>query len=141
MPSDRFFTTMNRMHRIVRGITFGKVGWTAANMPVLELTTTGRTSGEPRTVLLTAPITMGESLVVIASKGGHPTHPAWYLNLVRDPNVLVTTQGGTRRMLARVADDAERARLWPKVVAAARNYATYQEKTDRQIPIVVLEPA
>jgi len=109
-------------------------------MPVLELTTIGRTSGEPRTVLLTAPVAMGESLVIVASKGGHPAHPAWYLNLLENPNVTVTTELGTRRMLARVVDDTERAQLWTEVTAAARNYATYQEKTDRQIPIVVLEP-
>ena len=83
---------MNRMHRVVRAFTFGKVGWTAANMPVLELTTIGRTSGEPRTVLLTAPVAMGESHVIVASKGGHPAHPAWYLNLLENPNVTVTTE-------------------------------------------------
>jgi deazaflavin-dependent oxidoreductase (nitroreductase family) len=140
VASDRFFKNMNRMHRVVRAFTFGKVGWTAANMPVLELTTIGRTSGEPRTVLLTAPVAMGESLVIVASKGGHPTHPAWYLNLLENPNVTVTTEVGTRRMRARVVDDTERVQLWTEVTAAARNYATYQEKTDRQIPIVVLEP-
>ena len=141
MPSDRFFKNMNLVHRTMRTLTLGKVGWTAAKMPVLELTTTGRKSGEPRTVFLTAPITDGDSLVIIASKGGHPAHPAWYLNLLADPNVTVTTEDGTRPMLARVADRDERARLWPKVTAAAKNYADYQQKTDREIPVVVLDPA
>lgn len=141
MPSDRFFKNMNLVHRTMRTFTFGKIGWTAGKMPVLELTTTGRKSGEPRTVLLTAPVTIDDSLVIIASKGGHPTHPAWYLNLLDDPNVTVTTESGRRPMLARVAEGDERAELWPKVTAAAKNYADYQEKTDREIPVVVLEPA
>lgn len=141
MPSDRFLKNMNHVHRAIRAVTFGKVGWSAANMPVLELTTTGRRSGESRTVLLTSPVQDGDSLVIIASKGGEATHPAWYLNLVADPNVTVTTEHETKAMLARVADADERARLWPKVVDAASNYADYQKKTDREIPVVVLDPA
>ena len=141
MPSDLFLKNMNRVHRVIRGVSFGKLGWTAANMPVLELTTTGRKSGEARTVLLTSPVQQGDSLVIIASKGGEPTHPAWYLNLVADPNVTVTTEHETKAMLARVADGDERAELWPKVVQAARNYADYQKKTDREIPVVILDPA
>jgi len=141
MPSDLFLKNMNRVHRGIRALTFGKVGWTAANMPVLELTTTGRTSGLARTVLLTSPVQDGDTMVIIASKGGEPTHPAWYLNLVHDPNVTVTTIDGTQPMVARTADGDERADLWPKVVAAARNYADYQRKTDREIPVVILEPA
>ena len=141
MPSDLFLKNMNRVHRLIRTATFGKVGWRAANMPVLELTTTGRKSGESRTVLLTSPVQQGDSLVIIASKGGEPTHPAWYLNLVADPNVSVTTENRTRAMLARVADADERATLWPQVVEAASNYAGYQKKTDREIPVVILDPA
>ena len=141
MPSDLFLKNMNRVHRVIRAASFGKVGWTAANMPVLELTTTGRKSGESRTVLLTSPVQQGDSLVIIASKGGEPTHPAWYLNLLADPNVTVTTENETRSMMARVADADERAELWPQVVSAARNYADYQKKTDREIPVVILDPA
>lgn len=140
MPSDRFLKNMNRVHRGLRALSFGKIGWTAANMPVLELTTTGRTSGRLRTVLLTSPVQDGENLVIVASKGGEPTHPAWYLNLVEDPNVTVTTIDRTRPMLARTAVADERAELWPRIVAAARNYADYQRKTDREIPVVILEP-
>lgn len=141
MPSDLFLKNMNRVHRVIRAASFGKVGWVAANMPVLELTTTGRKSGEARTVLLTSPVQKGESVVIIASKGGEPTHPAWYLNLVADPNVVVKTENETKAMMARVADADERAELWPQVVAAARNYADYQKKTDREIPVVILDPA
>ena len=140
MPSDRFLKNMNRVHRGLRALSFGKIGWTAANMPVLELTTTGRTSGRPRTVLLTSPVQDGDNLVIVASKGGEPTHPAWYLNLVEDPNVIVTTIDRTRPMFARTAVADERAELWPRIVAAARNYADYQRKTDREIPVVILEP-
>ncbi len=140
MRSDHFFKNMNRLHRMVRAITFGKVGWTAANMPVLELTTTGRTSGKPRTVLLTAPVTVDDAFVIVASKGGHPTHPAWYLNLLDDPNVTVTTEDGSRQMVARLIEGDERTQLWPKITRAAENYADYQTKTERQIPIVALDP-
>ena len=140
MRSDHFFKNMNRLNRTVRAITFGKVGWTAANMPVLELTTTGRTSGKPRTVLLTAPVTVDDAFVIVASKGGHPTHPAWYLNLLDDPNVTVTTEDGSRQMVARVIEGDERTHLWPKITRAAENYADYQTKTGRQVPIVALDP-
>ena len=80
-------------------------------------------------------------MIIIASKGGEPTHPAWYLNLVADPNVTVTTRDGVSAMRARIADADERKELWPQVVAAAGAYAGYERKTDREIPVVILEPA
>lgn len=110
-------------------------------MPVLELTTTGRTSGQPRTVMLTSPVSDGGSMVIVASRGGDDTHPAWFLNLQADPHVVVSTKGSPKQpMIARVATADERARLWPKVTAAAKNYADYQSKTIREIPLVLLDP-
>ena len=110
-------------------------------MPVLELTTVGRKSGQPRTVMLTSPLQEGQTIVVVASRGGDDQHPAWFLNLRDHPEVEVVYQGQpARKMVARVADEAERARLWPRVVADHKNYAGYQTKTDRQIPLVLLEP-
>lgn len=141
MPSDLALKTMNAVHRVIRGASFGRLGWTGLNMPVLELTTSGRKSGQPRTVLLTSPVQEGNTYVVVASRGGDDTHPAWFLNLRDNPAVEVTTRDeGRRPMHARVADAQERARLWPLVIKDHQNYAGYQRKTDREIPLVVLEP-
>ena len=140
MPSDRFLRTMNRAHRTIRALTLGRIGWHAAGMPVVELTTTGRVSGRPRTVLLTSPVHDDDRLVLIASRGGDPTHPAWYHNLVADPHVTVTTREEVKTMRARTADADERAALWPQVIATSDRYADYADRTDREIPVVILEP-
>ncbi len=141
MPSDAVLKSMNALHRAVLKLSFGHLGWDAGSMPVLELTTTGRKSGEPRSVMLTSPLQEGSTIVVVASRGGDDTHPAWFLNLRDDPKVQVSYKGGARQpMVAHVADADERARLWPIVTAAHTNYAGYQTKTDREIPLVLLEP-
>ncbi len=141
MPSDAMLKTMNGVHKAVLKLSFGKLGWQGYNMPVLQLTTTGRKSGQPRSVMLTSPLQEGQTIVVVASRGGDDTHPAWFLNLRDHPEVEVVWKGEPpRKMRARVADDDERARLWPRVVADHKNYADYQTKTDRQIPLVLLEP-
>lgn len=141
MPNDLVLKTMNTIHRVVTQLTFGRVGWSIGKMPVIELTTVGRKSGENRTVMLTSPITDGGAMVIVASKGGDDRHPAWFLNLQFNPAVVVAKQGGPKRpMTARVATADERARLWPLVTAAYRGYAGYQTKTAREIPLVLLEP-
>ncbi len=142
MPSDLTLKTMNALHRTITTLTFGKIGWHAASMPVVELTTTGRKSGRPHTVLLTSPVQDGDTWVVVASRGGDDRHPAWFLNLRDDPNVDVRRAGNAHeRMRARVATADERARLWPQVIAKYKGYSGYQRKTDREIPLVLLEPA
>jgi deazaflavin-dependent oxidoreductase (nitroreductase family) len=109
---------------------------------VLELTTRGRKSGRPHSVMLTSPVQQGATLVVVASRGGDDRSPAWLLNLQDDPEVEVAFKGAAKqRMRARIATPAERARLWPPVVADHQNHAAYQAKTSRQIPLVLLEPA
>ena len=111
-------------------------------MPVLELTTTGRKSGEPRSVMLTSPVQEGDTIVVVASRGGDDHHPAWFLNLRDQPRVEVAFKGGARvPYTARAATADERARLWPQVTATYKGYAGYQSKTDREIPLVLLDPA
>lgn len=131
---------MNSIHRIILGISGGRMGWDVGNMPVLELTTTGRKSGKPRSVMLTSPIQEGESIVIVASRGGDDVHPAWYLNLVANPRVQVKFKGGpTLAMTARTATAEERARLWPIVEQRYKGYAGYQQRTDREIPLVFLE--
>jgi deazaflavin-dependent oxidoreductase (nitroreductase family) len=140
MPSDFAMKTMNAIHRGLLKISGGKAGWRVSDMPVLELTTTGRKSGQPRSVMLTSPIQEGTTLVVVASRGGDDNHPAWFLNLRANPQVEVAYQGKPARpMRARVADADERGRLWPLVVADHKNYAGYQTKTKREIPLVLLE--
>jgi len=110
-------------------------------MPVVELTTTGRKSGQPRSVMLTSPVQDGDTWVVVASRGGDDQHPAWYLNLRDHPEVEVSLQGKVKQpMRARIATPEERARLWPQVTTVHKGYAGYQEKTEREIPLVLLEP-
>jgi deazaflavin-dependent oxidoreductase (nitroreductase family) len=131
---------MNTVHRGIVKLTGGKAGWHVSNMPVLQLTTIGRQSGQPRSVMLTSPIQDGSTIVVVASYGGDDRHPAWFLNLRHNPQVEVAFQGKPARpMRARAANAEERARLWPLVVAKHQGYAGYQTKTDREIPLVLLE--
>ena len=139
MPSDRMLKAMNGIHRIILGVTRGKAGWTAGNMPVLELTTIGRKSGEPRSCLLTSPLQENGEIVIVASRGGDDHHPAWYLNLLETPQVQVSYKGAPHKiMTARTANSEERARMWPIVAGAYKGYAGYQEKTSREIPLVIL---
>jgi deazaflavin-dependent nitroreductase family protein len=141
VPHDLALKAMNTVHRLVLKASGGRLGWDAAGMPVLELTTIGRRSGEPRSVMLTSPLQEGESIVVVASRGGDDQHPAWFLNLRDQPQVEVALRGGPRQpMLARVATADERARMWPKIAGKFRNYAGYQKRTDREIPLVLLDP-
>jgi deazaflavin-dependent oxidoreductase (nitroreductase family) len=79
-------------------------------------------------------------VVLVASYGGDDRHPSWYLNLRDNPEVELTLEGQTRTMKARTASPEEKAELWPRVVAAHKGYAQYQTRTDREIPLVILEP-
>ena len=109
-------------------------------MPVVLLETVGRRSGEPRVTPLTAPVVDGDTVVLVASYGGDSRHPAWYLNLMTDPDVAITMNGVRREMRARTASPEEKADLWPRIVRAYRGYAAYQRRTDRDIPVVLLTP-
>ena len=137
---DAGFKAVTRLHRAVFDVSSGRVGGRASGMPVLRLTTTGRRSHEPRDTMLTAPIHDDNRVVLVASFGGADRHPSWYLNLREDPKVTVTMDGRQRSMVARTAGEEERAELWREIVSAHKNYAGYQRKTDREIPVVVLEP-
>ncbi len=114
-------------------------GYSEMSVPSLLLTTTGRKSGEK----FTFPLFYGEtgnSYIIVASKGGAPEHPGWYRNLLAHPEVEV--QVGTKKLKAkaRTATGEERARLWKKGLEFWPPYADYQKKTDREIPVVVLDP-
>ncbi|MEO9223794.1 MAG: nitroreductase family deazaflavin-dependent oxidoreductase [Acidimicrobiales bacterium] len=141
MPSDFALKTMNAVHRVILAGTGGKLGWKAMGMPVVELNTIGRKSGEPRRVMLTSPLQIGDGYVIVASRGGDDHHPAWFHNVQKHPDVTVKIDGKAQPMHARVATSAERAEWWPKLAAAHKNYAGYQRKTEREIPLVLLEPA
>lgn len=91
--------------------------------------------------MLTSPLRDGDAYVVVASRGGDDRHPAWFLNLRDDQNVEVAVEGHPRiAMTARIANPEERARMWPLITSKHANYAGYQEKTEREIPLVLLEP-
>ena len=116
------------------------LGGSQGMLPTLLLTTKGRRSGEPRhSPLIYQPA--GDGFVVIASKGGWPTHPAWYLNLQADPEAEVRAGKRHLRVEARTAKGEERAALWKKMRDAYPPYDNYQTwAKDREIPVVVLEP-
>ncbi len=141
MPTNLQLKALNAFHRSLLRISGGRLGWRAGGMPVVALTTTGRKSGQPRTVMLTSPVQEGAVIVVVASRGGEAHHPAWFLNLLDHPEVEVAFAGKPKQpMRARVADAEERAALWPRVTATYQAYAGYQAKTQREIPLVLMEP-
>jgi deazaflavin-dependent oxidoreductase (nitroreductase family) len=109
-----------------------------AGAPILLLTTKGARSGTARTMPL-AYTKDGDNYVVIASKGGAPTHPAWYHNLVADPGVTVEVGPDAFEAKASVPDGTERDRLYDAQAAVMPNFAEYQRNTSRRIPVVVLE--
>lgn len=138
--ADISLKAMNRAHRAVLHATGGRVLGSAFGMPVVELQTVGRTSGLPRSTMLTAPIVDGDRVMLVASKGGDDRDPDWYRNLVAHPEVELTMGGQHRLMRARQASPDEKAELWPRVVAAYRGYGGYQRRTERDIPLVICEP-
>ena len=141
MPSRFTLKSMNAIHKTLLTVSFGRIGWNAGNMPVLKLTTVGRKSGAKREVMLTSPLQIGDTWVIVASKGGDDDHPAWYLNLLAEPRVEVDIRGTRSVRTARVANADERASMWPTITATYTGYAGYQNRTSREIPLILLEPA
>jgi deazaflavin-dependent oxidoreductase (nitroreductase family) len=118
--------------------TNGEQGYLWNGVPILVVTTKGRKSGEQRQI----PIIFsrdGDNYFIIASKGGAPTHPAWYLNLTADPHVTVQVKADRFNAIARTAESPERERLWAIALKDWPSYDIYQSRTTRQIPVVVLE--
>ena len=128
------------LHQLIYERTGGLIGHRLGRVRTLLLRTRGRRSGETRTAALLY-LMDGDRFVVVGSKGGSDTPPAWLLNLLADPAVEI--QIGTRRFpaRARVATDAERRRLWPVVVGEWAQYERYQSQTKREIPLVILKPS
>jgi deazaflavin-dependent oxidoreductase (nitroreductase family) len=137
---DTLFRGLTVVHRTIFTASHGRIGGHASGMPVVLLSTTGRTSGQPRQTMLTSPLVIGDKVMVVASYGGDDREPSWSLNLRKTPDCEITMEGVTRLMRAHIADADERAELWPQITSAHANYAGYQRKTDREIPVVVLEP-
>jgi deazaflavin-dependent oxidoreductase (nitroreductase family) len=132
--------TFSTMHRVAVSASGGRVGMRFRGEPLILLTTTGRKTGKDRTwPLVGLPVESG-GWVIAGSNGGHDAHPAWYLNLQVNPAAMV--QEGRRhvKVLARDASPAERAEHWSRFVDLLDTYAEYQAATDRQIPVVMLEP-
>ncbi|MGZ5308770.1 MAG: nitroreductase family deazaflavin-dependent oxidoreductase [Solirubrobacterales bacterium] len=144
MASDLQWKVFNRfvdVHTAIYRATRGRVG---AKMPrakgrMLLLDQVGRKSGKKRTQPLLY-VEDGEDLVIVASKGGSHKHPAWFLNLMANPETTVQVGSEKRSVIAREANDKERKRLWPRVVEAWSDYESYQQRTERQIPLVILSP-
>ncbi|HEY2444008.1 MAG TPA: nitroreductase family deazaflavin-dependent oxidoreductase, partial [Streptosporangiaceae bacterium] len=131
---------MSRLHQTILHLTGGRVLSSAFGMPAVELHTVGRKSGQPRTTMLTAPVIDGDRVVLVASKGGDDRDPDWYRNLIAQPEIELTMAGQRRPMRARQATAEEKAELWPRIVAAYKGYGGYQNRTSRDIPVVICEP-
>lgn len=132
---------LSALHRIIYQATGGAIGRRLVANDMLLLTTTGRKSGRPHTVPLLYLTDGPGRYVVIASYGGRPHHPSWYLNLVADPRVTVQIRGRRFEAQATTAGEEERLRWWQKAVQAYHGYADYEARTDRPIPIVFLDAA
>lgn len=135
---DSTVKTMSTLHTVLYRATRGLVGHRLVDNDMLLLTTTGHRSGKAHTVPLLY-LTDGERLVVIASYGGRPAHPSWYKNLLADPSASVQILGDRRPVTSRTMSSADRDVWWTRVVAAYSDYAVYQSRTDREIPVVWLE--
>lgn len=129
-----------RGHTAVYRATRGAVGHRFPGAPpMLLLDHVGAKSGTRRTTPLVY-VRDGEDLVLVASKGGHPRHPGWFHNLRANPDTTVQVGSRRRAVRARVADPQERARLWPRAVQTYGGYRDYQQRTEREIPLVILSP-
>jgi len=130
----------SRIHVFLYQASGGRIGGRFKAAPVLLLTTTGRKSGKRRTT----PLLYGEDAgryVIVASVGGAPKHPAWYLNLRADAAAAIQMGGRTLAVHAETAAPEERARLWTVMTQMYAPYDDYQAKTSREIPLVILTPA
>jgi F420H(2)-dependent quinone reductase len=138
--SDFFIKWMSRLNTYMYRRSDGEgFGSNIQGIPVALLTTTGRKSGQPRVNSLYFHRD-GDTVVLVASKGGSDNNPMWYLNLKANPKVQVQIKKEVLDLTARDATDDERAKYWPKLVQMYPTYEDYQSWTDRPIPLVVCEP-
>jgi deazaflavin-dependent oxidoreductase (nitroreductase family) len=143
--ADRAWPLLNRaagLHTLLYRASGGRLGHDLPGLrgKILLLDHVGARSGTRRTTPLLY-FRDGENLIIVASKGGFPRHPAWFHNLRANPETTVQVGPDRLAVRARVATDAERERLWPRAVGTYRGYADYQARSgDRRIPLVILEP-
>jgi deazaflavin-dependent oxidoreductase (nitroreductase family) len=138
-PFWRFWEVGTSGHATIYRLTKGRIGGKYQGAPVALVESVGRKSGKRRThpLLCTED---GENLVVVASKGGIDKHPAWYHNLMATPETSANWYGDVRRVRAREAEGDERERLWKLMLKVYPTYEAYQRRTERRIPVIVLEP-
>jgi len=136
----RLLTLASQLHVFLYRASGGRIGGRLKTAPVLLLTTTGRRSGKERTTPLLYLEEDGQ-YVIVASVGGAPRHPAWFLNLRDEPNAKIRIGSRKLAVTARTATAEERARLWPLATRMYAGYDAYQAKTSREIPLVILTPA
>ena len=136
---DRTAKILSTIHTVAYRLTGGRVGRRLVSNDMLLLTTRGRKTGHLHTVPLLY-VRDGDTLVVIASWGGRPNHPHWYLNLEAGPEASVQVRGKKWNVNAEPMEEHEREQWWPRVVEAYGGYADYQARTDRPIPVVRLRP-
>jgi F420H(2)-dependent quinone reductase len=141
--ADRSWPVLRRLmggHAAIYRATNGLIGHRfPGSPPVLLVDHVGAKSGTKRT----SPLVYardGDNVILVASKGGYPKHPAWFHNLMANPDTQIQVGSSRRKVHARVADAEERKRLWPKVVEVYAGYDDYQRRTEREIPLVILEP-
>jgi deazaflavin-dependent oxidoreductase (nitroreductase family) len=144
MPlADRSWPILRRLmagHTVIYRATGGLIGHRfPGTPPMLLLDHVGAKSAVKRTTPLVY-VEDDPNVIVVASKGGHPRHPAWYHNLLANPDTEVQIGRARRAVHARVAAAEERDRLWPKAVATYTGYEGYKQRTEREIPLVILEP-
>lgn len=139
MPNIRWLLALvTRLQRFLYLKTDGAIGASIGGMQILLLTSVGRRTGHQRITPLLF-IEDGDTFVVVASNAGDDRHPGWWLNLQTTPQARVQVRGDHHEVVARRADPNEAERLWPALVEAYRPYEDYRRRTDRDIPIVLLE--
>ncbi len=139
MPNIRFLIwSVSLIHMLIYRATGGLIGG-YVGAPVLLLTTVGRKSGKSRTVPLLY-IREGSQLALVASNGGDDRHPAWWLNLRASPAATIQIRRSRERVTARLGSQDEKRLLWPRFVKMHSGYKAYQQRTRREIPLVILEP-
>ena len=138
--ADVFIRWMTKANTWVYRATGGKVGAKfMRGAPVCLISTTGRRTGQKRTVALIY-LQDGRDVILVASKGGMPHHPQWYLNMEANPDVEVEIGRTVTPMKARRASDEEKSAYWPKLLEIYPDYADYQARTERNIPVMILSP-
>ena len=138
-PTPVLLRFTSATHAFWYQVSGGLIGRSIFGAPILLLTVTGRKSGRTHTTPLIY-LQDGDNFVIVGSVGGSDKHPAWFLNLRARPEAEVLVGRTRTRVRAEVANDEERARLWPQLVKLYSNYDEYQKKTSRRIPVVILRP-